>query len=177
MRQSKEKANIKEFWKAFNIKIAIDIIRDTWNDVTQQCLNRVWKNIWPAVVNDFRGFAADEFISDARHEIAEMAKSGGFGQVDKENMAELLDSHREELSNEDHLELDRERHEEEEPMEENERPSPRVLMMKGMADVFKLLDGYLAFFDENDSNRERSAKVARLMKEANACFTELYREK
>ncbi|KYO33393.1 hypothetical protein Y1Q_0008620 [Alligator mississippiensis] len=53
---------------------------------------------------------------------------------------------------------------------------PRVLTMKGMDDVFKLLDGYLAFFDENNPNCKRSAKVARLMKEANACYTELYRE-
>ncbi|KYO31878.1 hypothetical protein Y1Q_0003440 [Alligator mississippiensis] len=172
MRQSREKTNVKEFWKKFNIKIAIDIIGDAWNDVTQQCLNGVWKNIWPAVVNDFQGFAADEFISDARHGIVEMVKSVGFEQVNEENMAELLDSHREELSNKDLLELDREQHEEEEPMEENERP-PRVLMMKGMADAFKLLDGYLALFDENDPNHERSAEVARLMKEVNACYMEL----
>ncbi|KYO21213.1 hypothetical protein Y1Q_0001482 [Alligator mississippiensis] len=104
--------------------MAIDIIRDTWNDIMQQCFDGVWKNIWPAVVNDFRGFAADKFISDARHEIVEMAKSVGFEQVIEENVAELLSSHREELSNEDLLELDREHYEEEEPMEENERPSP-----------------------------------------------------
>ncbi|KYO33680.1 hypothetical protein Y1Q_0008816 [Alligator mississippiensis] len=157
--------------------MAIDIIGDTWKDVMQQCLNGVWKAIWPSVGNDFQCFAADEFISDARHEIIEMAKSVGFQQADEENVADLLNSHREELSNGDLLELDRECHEEKEPMEENERPSPQVLMMKGMTDAFKLLDGYLAFFDKNDPNRERSAKVARLMKEANACYTELFREK
>jgi hypothetical protein len=31
-------------------------------------------------------------------------------------------------------------------------------MMKGVIDVFKLLDGCLTFFDENDLNCERSAK-------------------
>ncbi|KYO47120.1 BEN domain-containing protein 6 isoform A [Alligator mississippiensis] len=122
--ESKEKANVKEFWKAFNNKMAIDIIGDIWNDVTQQCLNGVWKNIWSAVMNDFQGFAADEFISDARHDIVEMAKSVGFEQVNEENVAELLDSHREELSNEDLLGLDRKSHEEEKPMEENERRFP-----------------------------------------------------
>ncbi|KYO39814.1 hypothetical protein Y1Q_0006692 [Alligator mississippiensis] len=121
--------------------MAIDFIGDAWNDVMQRCLNGVWKNIWPVVVNVSSKASEIKLISDARHEIVEMAKSVGFEQVSEENVAELLDSCREELLNKDLLELDRERHEEEEPMEENERPSPRILVMKGMADVFKLLDG------------------------------------
>jgi hypothetical protein len=89
--ESKEEANVKEFWKKFNIKMAI---KEAWNDVMQLCFNGVWKDIWPAVVEDFQGLTADQFNSDARCEIVRMAKSVGFGQVDEENMAELLDSHR-----------------------------------------------------------------------------------
>jgi hypothetical protein len=50
-------------------------------------------------------------------------------------------------------------------------------MLKGMADAFKLLGGYLAFFDENDPNHERSTYAARLMKKAITCYRELYQEK
>jgi hypothetical protein len=69
--------------------------------------------------------------------------------------------------NEDLLDLDMEHCEEEELMDEDESPS--FLTMKDLADTLKLLGGYLAFSDDNP-NHESSAKVARLMKEASACF-------
>lgn len=31
-----------EFWNQFNIKVAIDIIVEAWNDITKICLNGVW---------------------------------------------------------------------------------------------------------------------------------------
>jgi hypothetical protein len=68
-----------------------------------------------------------------------MANSAGFGQVNEENVAEPLNSHREELSNEDLLELDKEYHEEEEPIED-EIP-PQVLKMKHTDDASKLDSG------------------------------------
>jgi DNA primase large subunit len=70
----------------------------------------------------FPNLAAHEFISDARRDIVKMAKSAGFVQVDKENVVELLSSHMEERLNKDVRELDKECHEEEDPMEEDESP-------------------------------------------------------
>jgi hypothetical protein len=86
--ESTEKANVKEFWR--NIKMATDVTGEAWNDVTQCCLNSVWKNIWTAVVDDFEGLAAEKIFSDTRHG---MAKSAGSGEINMENMAELFNSH------------------------------------------------------------------------------------
>ncbi|XP_066547533.1 tigger transposable element-derived protein 1-like [Amia ocellicauda] len=171
---SQQKISVKDVWRSFNIKMAIDLIGEAWDEVPQQCLNGVWQNIWPAVVNDFRDFAADEVLTNARHEIVELARTAGFDEVNEENVAELLESHREELSNEDLLELDKEREQEESV--EDERPQ-RILSVKGLAKAMKAMDTFLGYIDENDPNRERSAKVARNVKESIACYTEILREK
>jgi hypothetical protein len=68
--ESKVKANIKKFWKKFNFKMAIRIIGEAWNDDTWHCLNGVCRNIWPAIVDDFWGLVVDEFMSDAKSEVA-----------------------------------------------------------------------------------------------------------
>jgi hypothetical protein len=48
--------SVKDFWRNFNIKKATDSIGDAWTEVTQSCMNGVWRKIWPDIVTDFHGF-------------------------------------------------------------------------------------------------------------------------
>lgn len=41
-----DKPSIKDFWKQFNIKMAIGIIVKSWKGFTPWCMNEVWKNLW-----------------------------------------------------------------------------------------------------------------------------------
>jgi hypothetical protein len=52
--------------------------------------NSVWKNIWTAVADDFKGLAADKIFSNTKHG---MAKNAGCGEINMEHMAELFISH------------------------------------------------------------------------------------
>jgi hypothetical protein len=63
---------------------------------------------WPDVVTDFHGFEPEEETSNSRRSIIDMARSLEFEEVDEANVKELLQSHMEELSNEDLLELEKE---------------------------------------------------------------------
>ena len=58
-------ATVKDFWKAFNIKDAVDYIVEAWDEVLSSCMNGCWSKIWPEVVNDFTGFP----IEGVHHEI------------------------------------------------------------------------------------------------------------
>uniref|UniRef100_K7FCS9 HTH CENPB-type domain-containing protein n=1 Tax=Pelodiscus sinensis TaxID=13735 RepID=K7FCS9_PELSI len=39
--------DVKEFWRKFNVKDAIDILAEAWAEVSSSCLNAVWCRVWP----------------------------------------------------------------------------------------------------------------------------------
>jgi hypothetical protein len=102
-----DQLSVKKFWRNFNIKKAIDNTGDAWAEVTQSCMNGVWRKIWPDVVTDFHGFEPEEEISNSRRAVVDMVRSLGF-EVDEANVNELLQFRTEELSNENLLELEKE---------------------------------------------------------------------
>uniref|UniRef100_K7EX90 HTH CENPB-type domain-containing protein n=1 Tax=Pelodiscus sinensis TaxID=13735 RepID=K7EX90_PELSI len=166
------KPTIKEFWRKFNIKDAIDIIAEAWAEVSSSCLNAVWRRIWPACVHEFREF--DTEIAEAKKQIVALAHEAGLEEVDANDVQELLHSHGEELSIEELKLLDEQRLENE---PEYTEPVIRTLSMKVMAEAFKLISDAINIFDENDPDRERSSKVAKSLESAISCYQQLYNEK
>jgi hypothetical protein len=77
-------------------------------------MNRVWRYIWPDAVTDFHGFDLEEEIGNSRCAIIDMARTVGFVDADQVNVEELFQSHTEELSNENLLELKKELNEDNE---------------------------------------------------------------
>jgi hypothetical protein len=135
----------------------------------------VWRKIWPDVVTDFHGFEPEEEISNSRCAIIDMARSLGFEEVDEANVKELLQSHMEELSSEDLLELENELSNEDD--ESSDVVPVKHLTTKQLVEFFKHIDIAIGIMDDNDANRERSAKVARGIESALDCYKEPYRER
>jgi hypothetical protein len=171
-----DQLSVKDFWRNFNIKKVNDNTRDAWAEVTtQSCMNGVWRKIWPDVVTDFHGFEPEEEISNSRRAIIDMAMSLGYEEVDEANVKELLQSHVEELSNEDLLALEKELSDEDD--ESSDVVPVKHLTTKQLVEFFKHTDNDIGITDDNDANRVRSAKVARGIESALACYKELYTER
>jgi hypothetical protein len=75
-------------------------------------VNGVWRKIWPHVVTDFHGFEPEVEINKSRYAPVDMARTAGYEEVEKANVEELLQSHKEDLSYADLLELKKELSEE-----------------------------------------------------------------
>ncbi|CAM1327229.1 Uncharacterised protein at_DN1968 [Pycnogonum litorale] len=116
--------NLTEFWKSF-IKTALANIVHAWNEVTPNNMRSVWKKIIPHCANDFQGFET-EIIQ----QITDLGGQLGFREIDNQSVRELLQSHDEELTNEDLVEMEQRRAYEETDAEEEEAPPTKELGMR-----------------------------------------------
>ncbi|MPC70930.1 hypothetical protein E2C01_065194 [Portunus trituberculatus] len=125
-------------------------------------MNAVWQKVWPEVVWDFRGFDAIPRQEDLRHEIAELANSARLSAeeedaINVDNIAELIQSHTDDLSAEDLVEQQQELAAREEVEEESPIPKATTL-----ADLMAVVQSGLDFIDvvlARDGNANRSFKV------------------
>jgi hypothetical protein len=132
------------------------------------------KKNWPHVT-DSHDFDPEVELSNSRRDIVDSARAVGFEDVDEANVDEFLRSHTEELTNEDLLELEKDLNEKGDESSVVERV--KLLSTKQTAEFFKHIHTAISIIDENDPNRERSAKVARDIQSSLACYKELYRER
>jgi hypothetical protein len=95
------------------------------------------------------------------------ARSLRFEEVDEANVKDLLQLNTDELSSEDLLELEKEVSDGDEFTDVV--PVKNHLTTKLLVEFFKHIDIAIGIIDENDANRERSAKVARGIKSVLAC--------
>ncbi|XP_019391383.1 PREDICTED: centrosomal protein of 89 kDa isoform X4 [Crocodylus porosus] len=166
---------LKEFWKGYNIRKAIDNISSAWAEVASKTMNGVWRKFWAGCVQDSQEF--EEPVVTIRDNIIELGRKIGFDELEPEDIQELIDFNREELSNEDLIQMEQQRsHEEEEDAEEDVQPA-RALTSKGMAEAFKHLEAFLSYFGENDPDMQRSSAVARGVNNKVNCYRLLYNEK
>ncbi|XP_044537936.1 tigger transposable element-derived protein 1-like [Gracilinanus agilis] len=152
-----------EFWKRFNIKMAIDIIVEAWNDVTKECLHRVWKKMLPDLIHDFKGFEPSEQLKKIKASCVDLAKQVGFEGVKKGDVDELLESPPDHLTTEDMQQLaaDGPGEAEEDEEEDGHKAVPRQLDTSQLSDVLSVIEKQLQWLEDNDYNAERSRIVAR----------------
>ncbi|XP_042212261.1 tigger transposable element-derived protein 1-like, partial [Homarus americanus] len=105
----KDKPTIRDFWKKFNILDAVDNIVESWDEVKTSAMNGSWKNIWPECVHEFQSFSQAESLQKVQQDIVTLANNIGFEEVVENDVVELLESHREDLTNEDLMMLEQER--------------------------------------------------------------------
>ncbi|CAM2120016.1 unnamed protein product [Caretta caretta] len=169
---------LRDFWKSYNIYQAIINIAKAWAEVTQVCLNAVWKKACPQFVRSFKGFEKDETYEEVADEIVKLAEQLEL-EVDVGDVDELIESHGAELSNEDLMELEaakvKEQTEAEDEVEEVEEP--RHFSTKQMALAFREIDSAMARFEKMDPNSSRFLKVNRGIDETLACYRQMYEEK
>ena len=173
------KPSLREFWKAYNIKKGIVNIKAAWDEVKTQAMNGVWRKIWPSVVNDFTGFSP---MPDIHKDITSLARRAGFEEVDDDDVAELLDSHSEELTNEDLMERERQRTlaKDDDDEEDGAAGAPASDTTFSVPVLSKLVGAFETALDmamDLDPNVERSATIVSNVKSSIRAYYELLQER
>lgn len=165
--------SILQFWKDFNIKDGIDMIAESWKEMKQSTMNAVWKKLWPECVNNFTGFPN---VKPVVTDIVNIAHGAGMNEVDEEGVNEVLESHGEELSNEDLMAIEQERAADEE--KDDEDTTPQLHLTRNiLADALSEIEKGIQKIVDNDPNRERSLKLEHSIENVLAPYKALHQEK
>uniref|UniRef100_A0A3Q3D260 HTH CENPB-type domain-containing protein n=1 Tax=Hippocampus comes TaxID=109280 RepID=A0A3Q3D260_HIPCM len=163
---------LRSYWKSYNIFNCIKNIEASWHEVSEVNLNAVWRPLCPQFVSDFRGFGQEGINKDILSTLVGLSKKLELN-LEEEDFKELLESHREELSNQDLMELEAQQRVEKEV--EDETPVPmKKFETKLLAEGFSLIDKAIALFEQQDPNIERCTKVANQMNDAIQCYRIIY---
>ncbi|XP_027716076.1 tigger transposable element-derived protein 1-like [Vombatus ursinus] len=155
-----------EFWKRVNIKMAIDIIVEAWNDVTKECLHRVWKKMLPNLIHNFEECEPSEQFKKIRASCVDLAKQIGFEEVEDEDIEEFLEPHSNDLTTEDlqqladgQVEAEDEEDDDDDDDNESQKATPRQLDTSQLSGVLSVIEKQLQWLEDNDYNAERSRIV------------------
>ena len=105
----------------------------------------------------------------------------GLEDVDQEDIDELLQSHRQELSNEDLLEMEEERKRETEQAAAAaagaaDKTQGQIITAKRLREAMGKINEGFAILEEIDPNVERSSTAQRLVMDNLFCYTEMLKE-
>ncbi|XP_064090866.1 tigger transposable element-derived protein 1-like [Macrobrachium nipponense] len=162
----------KEFWKSYNILEAVKNIAGAWDEVQQTSMNGAWKKLCPQFVNDFIGFEDLETHESVTNNIVAISKVLCL-EVNAHDVKELLESHAEEFSEEDLIQLGKQMTEEE---EEAPVPEPRLLIDKDLSKAFFHVEKAIALFQAADPNMERHTKILRRVMDKLTFYRETFEE-
>lgn len=170
-----KKPTVKALWKDYNIKMAIENIATAWSKITQCNLNGVWKNLLPKYVCNFQGLVNE--IKAVQQKIVKLAVEAGFYDVDQNDVQELLESHSEELSKEELLQLEAMKACEDEDDDDTADIPMKTLDIKTLTDFFTSLEKAMSIIEENDPNLERSSVCRRKLMDDVQCYKQLLETK
>ena len=66
------KPTIREWWKSYNIKHALDNIKSSLDEVKTSIMNLAWRKVWSECVHNFSGFAVDNIGAKAMLNLSQM---------------------------------------------------------------------------------------------------------
>ena len=95
---------IKGYWHLFDILKGINNINAVWEEMSVNCLDGVWRKLLPEFIHDFTGLKPVENIVE---DVSRLAEEAGLAEVTTEDVTELLDTHGQQLYNEQLQELDK----------------------------------------------------------------------
>ena len=178
-----DKISLRDYWKAYNILTCIKNIAAAWENVTEICMNGIWKKCLKRYVYRFNGFNKEDTLSKINADIVDLAKSLEL-EVELEDVEELLSCELKELTKDELTEIEEtvritEEEEEENQKEESkeEEEPQKTFSVKGLANVFSQVNKALADLESMDMNVERFAKVDRQIREALICYRKIYEDK
>ncbi|KAM9191847.1 tigger transposable element-derived protein 1-like [Dugong dugon] len=170
-----DKATIREFWRNYDIMDAVDNIAVAWEELKPATMNSVWKKIWPECVQ-FQSFSQTDNITRLQQNIVTLAKNVTFEKVVEADVGQLLQSHEEDLSNEELMQLEQEWAAGEEESEDAP-PALRQLTTEALSVAFSHFEAGLQILTSNSPDDEWKSKVSRAINDAINCYRELYNEK
>ncbi|XP_068941605.1 tigger transposable element-derived protein 1-like [Petaurus breviceps papuanus] len=171
-----DKGTVREFWRNYNIMNAVDNIAEAWDELEPSLMNRVWEKIWPECVH-LHDVSQIETITQIQQGIVALANDLGFGEVVETDVVQLLQSHDEDLSNEELMQVEQERAAEEKEENEDAPPILRQLTTKELSEAFSHFEAGIQILANHDPNSERKFKVSRGVNDTISCYRELYNEK
>jgi len=165
-----DKPTMLEFWKKFNIMKAIKIISNSWEQVKPSCMNGVWRKIWPECVQRKCTVEVDDTPA-VRHEISNLARKSNFKSMEETDINELLNSHNQEFSNEELLQLELQIANEEDDSDSSiEISKKQNLTSQQISKAMCLIDEGMDILLKNDPDSERSLKVSQAVATNINCY-------
>ncbi|KFD68463.1 hypothetical protein M514_19289, partial [Trichuris suis] len=156
---------VMEFWKNYNLRMAIDNIVEAWNDVSKQCLHRVWRKLIPDLICDFKDFEPSAQVCEITESCVQLANRLGFEEVEYQDIEDILNCQPDELTTEELQELsvagEAERREEDDENQEAPPPPPRQMTTAELSNTLETIEQRLQWLEDNDCNAERSGTATR----------------
>ncbi|XP_068227405.1 tigger transposable element-derived protein 1-like [Palaemon carinicauda] len=169
--ETKKDLTLTDFWKSYNILDAVMNIADSWDEVKMTNMNDIWRKLCPQFVNDFHGF--EDTVDHVIKNIVALSKEIDL-DMEVHDVTELLESHGEELSAGDLIQLEKHIIEEE---EETPTPDPKAFTRQGLSKGFAEIQQALATFEAQDPNMDRFTRVSRGIMNLLQCYKEILDEK
>lgn len=94
-----------DFRKAFNIRNTLEFIKEAWDDLNMSMINACWNALWPEQVYNFRGFPSVHGEVWAIVQLSQQTEGEGLSDMTEQEVHNLLDSHYEEPTNMELLEM------------------------------------------------------------------------
>ena len=170
---------VEKYWSSFNLKNAIYLLAEAWECVTERCIQGAWRKLCPDLVPDFEGFDLQSEEAKLKQQLLESAKAVGFHEVEEQDINDLLESHDEELTTEELLQMHKDREEEAQKEEENKeehRPELKQMTVGVLGKAFDLIDAGLKLLEEHDRNPDRIFKVSSNVHQSLHSYYELQRK-
>jgi hypothetical protein len=128
---------LKDCWCSFDILSGINNINAAWEEVPVNCLNVAWCRLLPEFAHNFTLFGPVENSDD---DVSRLAQEAGLHKVTAEDVTELLNSHGQELSNENMEKLSKELNKQkEEKKEKDEEPPLKYMKRSDLQHIFSAM--------------------------------------
>ncbi|KAG6933523.1 tigger transposable element derived 1, partial [Chelydra serpentina] len=151
--------NVMESWKSCNIADCITYIKQAMDAIKPETVNACWRNLWKDCVNDFKGFPAIDKEVECIVQVARQVGGDGFVDILKEEIEELIEGHRETLTNEELQELIKSSAEDED--DDNEQEEPATWTLHKFSEVFQAAKHLNDLISDYDPSMEQSLKITR----------------
>nr|XP_045609716.1 uncharacterized protein LOC123765243 isoform X3 [Procambarus clarkii]XP_045609723.1 uncharacterized protein LOC123765243 isoform X3 [Procambarus clarkii] len=160
--KGKSREKVVEFWKKFNMRNAVSIITDIWENIDPTCLKDAWENLWPEIMPDFLGFPDTQVEVRSIMEIANSIPGQGFGDLVAEDIVKHLESHRNIMTPEDVLELTTEEADEGQDDDSEDNPITQIPLSVMRQFVNHMISGIE--IADSDPNFKRASEAIRLIR-------------
>ena len=169
---------LMNFWKQYNIRHALTIIKHAWDEVKTSTLNACWYALWPECVNNFSGFPA---FSEQVRDIVNLAHTVGgedFSDMTEEDVADLIDSHAAEPSVEELIQLqeDDKAGDDDDDADDDDTETRPVFTIKKLRHLLKEAENLTALFTDQDPILERTINFKRIVDEGLMPYKETLKE-
>ncbi|XP_006902931.1 PREDICTED: tigger transposable element-derived protein 1-like [Elephantulus edwardii] len=170
-----DKATVREFWRNYSIMDAVDNIVVAWEALKPVTMNSLWKKIWPECVQ-CHSLPRTDNITQLRQDIMTLARNVACEEVTDADLGRLLQSHEDDLSNQELMQLQQGWAAGEEAGEDAS-PALRQLTTEALSVAFSHFEAGLKILTSNSSDDEWKQQVSRAINKAIYCYRELYNEK